>query len=68
MMPMKRLQPHPSAALPATDISSHAETNRHAMTKVSAALDELEFGVITITVHAAKIVQIDVTERHRFTS
>lgn len=35
--------------------------------KVSSVLDSLRFGSITLTVHDARVVQIDVTEKTRFT-
>jgi hypothetical protein len=33
---------------------------------VAEALDRLRFGVIQITVHDGKMMQVDVTERRRF--
>lgn len=30
------------------------------------ALERLRFGVVQITVHDGKVVQLDVTEKHRF--
>lgn len=30
------------------------------------ALERLRFGVVQLTVHEGKIVQLDVTEKHRF--
>ena len=35
------------------------------LASVSAALDKLRFGTVTITVHEGRIVQIDVTEKLR---
>jgi hypothetical protein len=35
---------------------------------VRAALEALRFGSITLTVHDARVVQLDVTEKHRFTA
>ncbi len=32
------------------------------------ALNRLKFGAINLTVHEGKLVQVDVTERNRFTS
>jgi hypothetical protein len=37
-----------------------------ALASVSAALQRLSFGAIQLTVHNGKVVQLDVTERHRF--
>lgn len=34
---------------------------------VQRALDELRFGQIVLTVHEGKVVQLDVTEKLRFT-
>ena len=34
---------------------------------VVEALDRLRFGVIQLTVHDGKLMQVDVTERRRFT-
>lgn len=33
---------------------------------VAEALDRMRFGVIQLTVHEGRPVQIDVTEKHRF--
>ncbi|ADM08819.1 hypothetical protein PB2503_03722 [Parvularcula bermudensis HTCC2503] len=41
--------------------------NQNVIERISAALDCLEYGAVTVTVHASKVVQIDVTERLRFT-
>jgi hypothetical protein len=34
--------------------------------EIIAAIRDLSFGAVTITVHASKVVQVDVTERRRF--
>ena len=34
---------------------------------VAEALDRLSYGVIQLTVHDGKLMQVDVTERRRFT-
>lgn len=34
---------------------------------VAEALERLQFGVIQLTVHDGKLMQVDVTERRRFT-
>jgi len=34
---------------------------------VAGALTDLRFGVIQLTVHDGRVVQLDVTERQRFT-
>ena len=43
--------------------------DRHAasIAAVRQALDNLRFGQIVLTVHEGKVVQLDVTERQRFT-
>ena len=33
---------------------------------ISRALSEMKFGAITLTVHDAKVVQLDITEKRRF--
>ena len=44
----------------------HAELPEH-LRVVVEALDRLRFGVIQLTVHDGKLMQVDVTERRRFT-
>lgn len=39
-----------------------------AIQSVLDALEQLKFGAIQLTVHEGKLVQVDVTERKRFTS
>jgi hypothetical protein len=46
--------------------SNHAELPEH-LRVVAEALDRLRFGVIQLTVHDGKLMQVDVTERRRFT-
>jgi hypothetical protein len=36
-----------------------------ALAAISDALDRITFGSIQLTIHNGKLVQIDVTERHR---
>ena len=36
------------------------------MDAVRKAITELRYGFISLTVHDAKVVQIEVTEKHRF--
>ncbi len=38
-----------------------------AIEAVSDAVSRLRFGVVQLTVHDGKVVQLDVTERQRFT-
>lgn len=44
---------------------SHEAASRAVQTALDA-LDKLRFGVIQLTVHEGKLVQVDVTERHRY--
>jgi len=46
---------------------SPAATAAPAIDAVIQALQRLRFGVIHLTVHDGKVVQLDVTERRRFT-
>lgn len=56
------------------NIDDHSESartkSRHAieLQLVEDALARLRFGVINLTVHDGKVVQIDITERRRFSS
>ena len=45
---------------------NHAELPEH-LRVVAEALGRLRFGVIQLTVHDGKLMQVDVTERRRFT-
>lgn len=38
-----------------------------ALRAVSEAVDRLRYGVIQLTIHDGRVVQLDVTERQRFT-
>ncbi|AOF95732.1 MULTISPECIES: YezD family protein [unclassified Sphingobium] len=52
---------HTHADTPRIDIAASIE-------KIRDALQELRFGSITLTVHDARVVQIDVTEKTRLTA
>ncbi|MBK6413499.1 YezD family protein [Sphingopyxis sp.] len=39
-----------------------------AIQTVLEALDKLKFGAIQLTVHEGRLVQVDVTERHRYSN
>ncbi|MBL8649431.1 MAG: YezD family protein [Sphingopyxis sp.] len=43
-----------------------AEATSRAVQTVLDALEKLRFGAIQLTVHEGKLVQVDVTERHRY--
>ncbi len=38
-----------------------------AIDAVADALSQLRYGAIVLTIHDGRVVQLDVTERHRFT-
>lgn len=42
-------------------------TKAEPLTVVAEALARLRYGVIQLTVHDGKVMQVDVTERRRFT-
>ena len=44
----------------------HTELPEH-LRIVAEALERLRYGVVQLTVHDGKLMQIDVTERRRFT-
>jgi hypothetical protein len=46
--------------------ASAREAVPRAIQTVLDALDKLRFGAIQLTVHEGKLVQVDVTERHRY--
>ena len=33
---------------------------------VAEAIERLRFGIVQLTIHEGKVVQLDVTDRHRF--
>ncbi|NYF33864.1 MULTISPECIES: YezD family protein [Sphingopyxis] len=45
---------------------SGSQPPRRAIQTVLDALDKLKFGAIQLTVHEGRLVQVDVTERHRY--
>jgi hypothetical protein len=47
-------------------MSLHTELPEH-LRIVAEALERLRYGVVQLTVHDGKLMQIDVTERRRFT-
>jgi len=48
-----------------TDKDGSEQTPRAVQT-VLDALEKLKFGAIQLTVHEGRLVQVDVTERHRY--
>ena len=55
-----------SRAKPGGKINTADQIAAAAMAAVSKALGQLRFGAIELIVHDGKVVQIDVTERQRF--
>lgn len=52
-----------------TSIAPHERKDIAAsVEKLRSVLEQLRFGSITVTVHDARVVQIDVTERTRLTA
>ena len=50
-------------------ITRHADRNRDGKAPIEAvarAIGDLRFGTIQLTVHEGRLVQVDVTERHRY--
>lgn len=45
--------------------TTHADLPEH-LRVVAEALERLRYGVIQLTVHDGKLMQVDVTERRRF--
>lgn len=43
------------------------KTGPEALQAVAQAVSRLRYGVVQLTVHDGKVVQLDVTERQRFT-
>jgi hypothetical protein len=50
----------------ATDQKSAKVINDALIKDIREAVGSIEYGVITIKVHASKIIQIDVTQRKRY--
>lgn len=51
---------------PTDEAPAQREAVPRAVQTVLDALDKLRFGAIQLTVHEGKLVQVDVTERHRY--
>jgi len=54
-----------AAILDQNDRPKHADLPEH-LGLVAEALGRLRYGVIQLTVHDGKLMQVDVTERRRF--
>jgi len=48
------------------DICAHPRSNAEQLEILRQALAKIRFGAIQLTVHEGKLVQMDVTEKHRF--
>jgi len=65
-MPMSQLQEH--SARDRADAAASPNTIQQAtLAAVADALTRLRYGAVHLTVHDGKVVQLDVTERQRFT-
>ncbi|ALJ11676.1 YezD family protein [Sphingopyxis macrogoltabida] len=51
---------------PKAEAESAQEATPRAVQTVLDALEKLRFGAIQLTVHEGRLVQVDVTERHRY--
>jgi hypothetical protein len=49
-----------------TDPDAVSRINKTILAEISAALRDLRFGTVTITVHDSRIAQIEVSEKKRF--
>ena len=57
-----RMAEQPSAQTPPRTIASAGD----ALQIIGQTLAELRFGAIQLTIHEGRLVQMDVTEKHRF--
>lgn len=57
---------HPAAPQPAERRHDRTGETQTPIAAVSKAIDQLRYGVIQLTVHDGRVVQLDVTERQRF--
>lgn len=51
---------------PKIEAENTGEATPRAVQTVLDALEKLRFGAIQLTVHEGRLVQVDVTERHRY--
>ncbi len=54
------------SALPAAQQSSSTLLPAAVLAALGPAIERLRFGLVQLTVHDGKVVQLDVTERQRF--
>lgn len=50
------------------DAKAQSSQREQALAEIGQALDSLRYGTIVLTVHDAKVVQLEVTEKKRFGS
>ena len=48
------------------DDAASAPIDAHVLDAVTGAIGRLRFGTVLVTVHEGKVVQLDTTERRRF--
>ena len=58
----------PDASSSGPNNSSNTNGRAAPLQVVAEALDHMRYGVIQLTVHDGKLVQLDITERRRFAS
>ncbi len=51
----------------AIPVTSREDAHGAALKAVAKAVERLRFGTVQLTLHEGRIVQLDVTERQRFT-
>lgn len=59
--------PGDQTPLPTSAEAGSDSSDKRPLQAASEALERLRFGVVQLTVHDGKVVQLDVTERRRFT-
>ena len=56
----------PNAPAPNPDVTLSERLAQPVLAVLAEAVERLRFGVVQLTVHDGKVVQLDVTEKHRF--
>jgi hypothetical protein len=64
-MPTQKWEGH-EMSTPKEQLKDEAGGTSRAVQTVLDALEKLKFGAIQLTVHEGRLVQVDVTERHRY--
>lgn len=52
---------------PLSTPADREQSLERAFDRIRKALDDLRFGSVAVTVHNGRVVQIDITEKERFT-